>query len=126
MFNILLLLTVNSPRGVDPDDANVAEKNALFVLLVLARAAFLSPVGCVGELRQGALLLRRACNREGRSWKTQVEEGVRHTSKMLFSSSCSSTNICTALLCPVGWFWSEMSQLPLDELKKILCSDRYS
>lgn len=68
MFNI-----PHSPWGVDPDDANVAEKNALFVFLVLAGAAFLSPVGRVGELRQGALIHHRgARNREGRGWGKQV------------------------------------------------------
>lgn len=61
----VLGLTADSPRGVDPDDANVAEENTLLVLLVLARAAFVSPVGCVGELRQGALLHRGAHNGDG-------------------------------------------------------------
>lgn len=53
-------------RGVDPDDANVAEENTLLVFLVLARAAFLPPVGHVGELRCGALLCRGTHNRKGR------------------------------------------------------------
>lgn len=53
------LLMVNSPRGVDPDDANVTEENTLFVFLVLAGAAFLPPVGRVAELRCGTLLLHR-------------------------------------------------------------------
>lgn len=74
VFNFLLLLTANPPWSVDPDDSNVAEKNALLVFLILTRAALLSPVGCVGELHQGALLRCGACNREGRSWKVQMEE----------------------------------------------------
>lgn len=68
----LLSLTVHSPRRVDPDDADVTEENTLFVFLVLTRAAFLTPVGRVGELYQGALLRRGARNREGRGWKVQV------------------------------------------------------
>lgn len=61
-------MTVDSPRSVDPDDADVAEENTLFVLLVLTGAAFVSPVGRVGELRQGALLHRGA--RQGdRGWR---------------------------------------------------------
>lgn len=69
----LFLLTANSPRGVDPDDANVAEENTLLVFLVLAGTALLSPVGRVGELLHGALLRCGARNREGRGWKTKVE-----------------------------------------------------
>ena len=45
-----------SPRGVDPDDADVAEENTLLILLVLAGAALLPAVGRVAELRGGALL----------------------------------------------------------------------
>lgn len=61
-------MTVDSPRGVDPDDANVAEENTLFVLLVLTGAAFVSPMGRVGELHQGALLHHGA--RHGhRGWR---------------------------------------------------------
>ena len=65
----------NSPRRVDPDDADVAEENALLVLLVLTGAAFLSPVARVTELRRGALLHSGTHNREGGSWREQVEEG---------------------------------------------------
>lgn len=72
----VLLLTANSPRGVDPDDANVAEKNTLLVFLVLARAAFLSPVGRVAKLRQGALLRHGALNREGWGWKYKWKRAV--------------------------------------------------
>lgn len=68
----------DSPRGVDPDDADVAEKNTLLVFLVLARAAFLPPVGRVGELRRGALLRRGARDGEGGGWKAQEEEVVRN------------------------------------------------
>lgn len=66
----------DSPRGVDPDDADVAEKNALFVFLVLAGAAFLSPVGRVGELRPGALLHCGAGDGEGGGCGAQEEEEV--------------------------------------------------
>lgn len=47
----------DSPRRVDPDDANVAEENTLLVLLVLTGAASDPPVGLLGELHGGALLL---------------------------------------------------------------------
>lgn len=40
--------------SIDPDDADVAEENALFVFLILTRAAFLPTMRRV--LRQGALL----------------------------------------------------------------------
>lgn len=60
-----LVLTADSPRGVDPDDADVAEENTLLVLLVLTRAALLSPVGRVGEHRQGAFLHCGARNGDG-------------------------------------------------------------
>lgn len=66
----------DSPRGVDPDNANVAEENTLLVFLVLTRAAFLPPVGHMGELCCGALLCHGTHNREGRGWKTQVRKGV--------------------------------------------------
>lgn len=66
---------MDSPRGVDPDDADVAEENTLFVLLVLAGAAFVSPVGRVGELRGGALLHRGAHTGDGRCWREE-EEGA--------------------------------------------------
>lgn len=74
VFNFLLSLTANPPRSVDPDDSNVAEKNALLVFLVLTWAALLSPVGRVGELRHGALLHCGTCVRKGCSWKTQMEK----------------------------------------------------
>lgn len=41
-------------RSIDPDDTDVAEENALFVFLILARTPFLPTMGRV--LRQGALL----------------------------------------------------------------------
>lgn len=65
--------SADSPRSVDPDDANVAEKNTLLVFLVLTGAAFLSAVGRVGELRRGALLCRGA--RDGEGWQDKTEGG---------------------------------------------------
>lgn len=46
----------DSPCRVDPDNANVAEENTLFVLLVLAGAASDPYMGLLGELHGGALL----------------------------------------------------------------------
>lgn len=40
----------DKPRRVDPDDADVAEENTLFVLLVFTGAALLSPLAHVGQL----------------------------------------------------------------------------
>lgn len=72
----------DSPRSVDPDDADVAEENALFVLLVLTGAASVSPVGRVGELHQEALLHRGARHGD-RGWKGRGGLISDHTAVMI-------------------------------------------
>lgn len=43
------------PGRVDPHDPDVAEENTLFVLLVLAGAALLPPLGLMDESWRGVL-----------------------------------------------------------------------
>lgn len=92
IFLSLASLTADSPRGVDPDDANVAEENTFLVFLVLARASFLPSVGRVGELRCGALLHCGAHNREGRGWKAQMGKVINLDLSLLFWKLLCKTN----------------------------------
>lgn len=93
-----ITVKTHSPRRVDPDDTDMAEKNTLLVFLVLTRAAFLSPVGRVGELHQGALLRCGARNREGRGWKHRWKRVVRNFAVLVWIIICG----IIVLLCQNG------------------------
>lgn len=47
---------MDSPRSVDPDDADVAEVHAFFIFQVLTGTTLLPPMGPVVKQLHGALL----------------------------------------------------------------------